>query len=128
MLNLSQQDDIDKMYLYAKDLNEAKYKFLIKKREDAGIKHFNNLNEFVECSSTMDDVYEIIDEYNQNRQRKILIVFDGVIVDIITNKNFQVIVFISLVFTTQFHFSIPKDVRLTSTHYLIMKINNRKEL
>ena len=128
MLNLSQQDDIDKMYLYAKDLNEAKYKFLIKKREDAGIKHFNDLNEFVECSSTMDDVYEIIDEYNQNRQRKILIVFDGVIVHIITNKNFQVIVFISLVFTTQFHFSIPKDVRLTSTHYLIMKINNRKEL
>ena len=116
------------MYLYAKDLNEAKYKFLIEKREDAGIKHVNDLNEFVECSSAMDDVYEIIHEYNQNRQRKILIVFDGGIVDIMTNKNFQVIVFISFVFTTQFHFPIPKDVRLTSTHYLIMKINNRKEL
>ena len=68
LLNLiKEQDDIDKIYLYAKDLSEPKYEFLIKKREDAGIKHLNNPNAFIECSNTMDDVYENIDEYNPNR-------------------------------------------------------------
>ena len=89
---ISHQDDIDKIYLYAKDLTEPKYEFLIKKHEDAGIKHFNDLNAFTECSSTMDDVYENSDEYNPNRQRKILIVFDDMIADIMTNKNFQAII------------------------------------
>ena len=71
LLNLiKEQDDIDKMYLYAKDLSEPKYEFLIKKREDAGIKHLNNPNAFIECSNTMDDVYENIDEYNPNRWKK----------------------------------------------------------
>ena len=85
---ISLQDNIDKIYLYVKDLCEPKYEFLIKKREDTGIKHFNDLNAFIECSSTMDDVYENIDEYNPNRQRKILIVFDDMIADIMTNKKF----------------------------------------
>ena len=68
LLNLiKEQDDIDKIYLYAKDLSEPKYEFLIKKHEDAGIKHLNNPNAFIECSNTMDDVYENIDEYNPNR-------------------------------------------------------------
>ena len=59
LLNLiKQQDDIDKIYLYAKDLSEPKYQVLIGKREDAGIKHLNDLNGFIECSYTMDDVYE----------------------------------------------------------------------
>ena len=63
LLNLiSQQDDIDKMFLYAKDVSEAKYEFLIKKREDIGIKHLNDSNAFIECSTTMDDVYENIDD------------------------------------------------------------------
>ena len=63
LLNLiSQQDDIDKMFLYAKDLSEAKYEFLIKKREDVGIKHLNDSNAFIGCSTTMDDVYENIDD------------------------------------------------------------------
>ena len=84
----------------------------------------------------MDDVYENIDDYNPNRQRKILIVFDDMIADIMTNKKFQAIIKelfircrklnISLVFITQSYFSVPKDVRLNSTHYLIMKINSRK--
>ena len=111
-LNLiSQQDDIDKMYLYAKDLSEPKYEFLIKKREDAGIKHFNDTKAFIECSNTMDDVYENIDNYNPSRKRKILIVFDDMIADIMTNKKFQAIIKelfircrklnISLVFITQ---------------------------
>ena len=63
LLNLiKKQDDIDKMYLYARDLSEPKYEFLIKKREDAGTKHFNYPNAFVESSNTMDDVNENIDD------------------------------------------------------------------
>ena len=49
--------------------------FLIKKCEDAGTKHLNNSNAFIECSNTMDDIYENIDDYNLNRKRKILIFF-----------------------------------------------------
>ena len=111
-LNLiSQQDDIDKMYLYAKDLSEPKYEFLIKKHEDTGTKYFNDPNAFIECSNTMDDVYENIDDCNPSRKRKILIVFDDMIADIMTNKKFQAIIKelfircrklnISLVFITQ---------------------------
>ena len=86
----------------------------------------------------MDDVYENIHDYNPSRRRKILIVFDDMIADIRTSKKFQTIIKelfircrklnISLVFITQSYFSVPKDVRLNSTHYLIMKINNRKKL
>ena len=86
----------------------------------------------------MNDVYEEIDNYNPNRKRKILIVFDDMIAEIMTNKKFQSIIKelfircrklnISLVFITQSFFSVPKDVRLNSTHYMIMKMNSRKEL
>ena len=75
--------------MYAKDLREPKYEFLIKKREDAGIKHFNDPNAFIECSNTMDDIYEDIGDYIPNRQRKVLIVFDDMIADIMANKNFK---------------------------------------
>ena len=124
--------------MYAKDLNEPKYDFLIKKRVNAGIKNLNDSNSFIEYSDTMDDVYENIDDYNPKRKRKFLIVFDDMIADIVTNKRFQGIIKelfircrklnISLVFITQSYFSIPKEVRLTSTHYLIMKIQNKSEL
>ena len=136
--SINEQNDIDKIYLYARDLNEPKYEYLIKKREDAGIKHVNNPNAFIECSNTMDDVYENINDYNPIRKRKKLIVFDDMIADIMTNKKFQAIIKelfircrklnISLVYITQSYFIVLKDVRLNSTHYLIMKINNRKEL
>ena len=57
LLNLiKEQDDIDKNVLYAKDLSEPKYEFLIKKHENAGIKHSSDPNSFIECSNTMDDV------------------------------------------------------------------------
>ena len=73
LLNLiNEQNNIDKIYLYTKDLSEPKYEYLIKKREDAGIKQVNNSNAFIECSNTMDDVYEGINDYNPNRKRKIL--------------------------------------------------------
>ena len=71
LINLiNEENDIDKIYLYARDLSEPKYEYLIKKREDAGIKHLNNPNAFIECSNTMDDVYENINDYNPIRKRK----------------------------------------------------------
>ena len=139
LLNLiNEQNDIDKVYLYARDLNEPKYKTLIKEREDAGIKHLNDPYAFIECSNTMDDVYDNFHDYNSSRKRKILIVFDDIIADIMTNKKFQAIIKeffircrklnISLGFIGQSYFSVPKDVRINWTHYLIIKINNKKEL
>ena len=107
-------------------------------REDARIKHVNNPDAFIECSNTMDDVHENINDYSPSRKRKILIVFDDMIVDIMARKKFQAIIKelfirckkinISLVFFTRSCFSVPKDVRLNSTHYLIMETNNGKEL
>ena len=119
LLNLiNEQRNIDKIYLYAKDLSESKYEHLINNRENAGIKHLNDPKAFIDCSNTMDDVYENI--------------------DIMTNKKFQSIIIelfircrkinISLAFITQSYFSLPKDVRLHSTHYFIMKINNKRDL
>ena len=69
--------------MYAKDLSEPKYEYLIKKRKKAGIKHLNDPNAFMECSNTMDDVYENINDYNLSRKRKIL--FDDMIADMMTN-------------------------------------------
>ena len=139
LINLiNEQNDIDKIYLYGRDLSEPKYEYLIKKRENAGIKHLNNPNTFIECSNMMDDVYENIHDYNFSRRRKILIAFDDMIADIMGNKKFQSIIKelfircrklnISLVFITQSYFSVPKDARLNSTHHLIMKMNNKREL
>ena len=139
LINLiNEQNDTDKTYLYARDLNKPKYEYLIKKHEDVGIKHVNNPNTFVECSNTMDDVYQNIDDYNSGRRIKVLIVFDEMIADIMNNKKFPAIIKelfircrklnISLAFITQSYFSVPKDVRLNSTHYLITKINNKREL
>ena len=135
---IKEKNYIGKIYLYAKDLSEPKFKFLMKKREDAGTKHLNDPNAFIECSNTMDGAYENIDGYNPSRKRKILIVFDDMIGDIMGDKKFQAItktffircrkLIISLVFIMQSYFSVPEDVRLNSKHYMIMKINNRKEL
>ena len=119
LINLiNEQNDIDKIYLYARDLSEPKYEYLIKKREDTGIKHVNNLNAFIECSNTMNDAYETINDYNLNRRRKILIVFGDMIADIMNNKKFQAIIKklftgcrklnISLVFITQSYFYFQK--------------------
>ena len=112
LLNLiSQQDNIGKIDLYANYLREPKHKFLIKKREDAGIKNINDPNAFIECSNTMDDVYEIIDDCNLSRERKILVAFNDMIAEIMANKKFEAIikelfimcrkVNVSLVFITQ---------------------------
>ena len=69
LINLiNEQSDIDKIYLYAKDLSEPKYKYSIKKRKDVGINHVNNSNAFIECSNLIDGVYENINDYNPNRK------------------------------------------------------------
>ena len=123
LLNLiNEQKDIDKIYLYTKDLSESKYEYLIKNRKNAGIKHLNDSKAFIECSNRIDDIYENINNYNPNKRRKMLIVFDDMIADIMTNKRFKSLIKdlfircrkqnISLVFITQSYFSVPKDVRL----------------
>ena len=85
----------------------------------------------------MADIYKNIEEYNPNKKQKILIVFDDVIADMLNNKKRNSIVTelfyrgrklnISLVFITQSYFAVPKDIRLNSTHYFIIKIPNKKE-
>ena len=86
----------------------------------------------------MCDVYKNSDEYNIDKERKILIVFDDMTADIIKNKKLNSIVTelfirgrklnISLVFITQSYFKVPKDVRLNTTHFFISKIPNKREL
>ena len=82
--NLNNTNPIDKIYLYAKDLSEPKYEFLINNRRNARIKNYNDPNAFIEHSNTMDDVFENIDDYNTKRKRRILIVFDDMVADIMT--------------------------------------------
>ena len=83
---------IDRIYLYAKDLSEPKYEFLINKREQVGIKNLNDPHAFIEYSNDMNDVYENINNYNKNRDKKVLIVFDDMTADIEYNKNFKRII------------------------------------
>ena len=129
LLNLvSNQPDIHKIYLYAKDPYKAKYQYLINEREKVGLNHYNNLKTFIEYSNYMQDVYKNFDEYNTDKERKVLIAFDDLIAEMINNKKLNLIVTelfirdrklnISLVFITQSYFKVPKDVRLNSTHFL----------
>ena len=118
--------------MYGKDLSEPKDEYLIRNRQNKGIKHLNDSKAFIECSITMNDLYENIDNYNLKRKRKILIVFGDMIADIMTNKKIQSIIKdlfircrkqnISLVFIIQSYFFGLKDVRLISTQYLILQL------
>ena len=67
---IKENDDIDKVYLYAKDLSELKYEFLIKKHDDVGIKYCNDPNAFVVCSNRMDDVYRNMMSTTQAEKEK----------------------------------------------------------
>ena len=117
---INDKSDIDKVYLYAKDPYEAEYQFLIKKRNDVGTKHFNDLS-FCLYSNNMVDIYKNIEHYNPNKKLKILIVFDDMISDMLSNKTLDPIVTeffirgrkinISLVFITQSYFAVQKDIR-----------------
>ena len=129
---------IDKIYLYAEDLHEPKYEYLINKREQAGMKNLNDPHAFIKYSDDMNDVLDDINNYNKNRDKKVLIVFDDMIADIEYNKNSKRIIKevfyrahkinVSIVFITQSYFRALKDARLNSTHYILMKIGNKKEL
>ena len=91
----------------------------------------------MEYSNDMQDVYKNIEDYNPIKKRKIL-VFDDMIADMINNYKLNPIVTelfirgrklnISIVFITQSYFKVPKDIRLNSTHFFIMKIPNKREL
>ena len=88
LLNLiSHQPDIDKHYLYANDPFDAKYQLVISNREIAGINFFNDSEANIEYSNDMDDIYKNIEEYKSNKKRKILIVFDNMIADMLSKKN-----------------------------------------
>ena len=122
--------------MYAKDLSEPKYLLLIERRENAEITNVDNPSPFIEYANTMDDVYNNINDYNPRRQEKNFIVSDDIITDIMTNQKCQAIIKelfarcrklnIYLVFITQSYFSFPKEVRLNSRHYVIMKIHNNR--
>ena len=113
---------------------KAKYQLLIHKRGSVGIKHFNDSEAFIEYSNDMDDIYQNIEECNPTKKRKILIVL---IVGMFNNKKLNQIVTelfirggklnISLVFITQSYFAVPKNTRLNTTHYFIMKIPDKRE-
>ena len=134
---IENQPDINKIYLYAKDPYESKYQYLINKREGVGMDHFNDPKAFFEYSNDMHDVYKNIDEFNPNKENKILIVFDDMIADMIHNKELNSIVTelfirgrklnISLGFTTQSYFKVPKDVRLNISHFFIAKIQIKED-
>ena len=139
LLNLmNNQPDIDKIYLYAKDPYEANYQYLINKREKVGLDHFDDPKAFIEYSNDMQDVHKNINDYNPRKNRKVLIVFDDMIADMINNKKLDSIVTeffirgrklnISIAFITQSYFKVPKNVRLNSTHFFIMKIPSKREL
>ena len=111
---------------------------IINKRENLGLDHFDDHKAFIEYSSDMQDFYKNIEDYNPGKKRKVLIIFDDMIADMINNKNLNPIVTelfirgrklnISIVFITQWYFKVPKDVRLNSTHFYIKKIPNKREL
>ena len=128
---------IDKIYLYAKDTDEDQYQYLINKREQAEIKNLSDPHAFIEYSNDMNDVLEDVNSYNKKRNKKVLILFDDMIADIMRSEKFKAIVKelfircrklnISIVFIAQSYFRTPKDARLNSTHYILMKIGNKNE-
>ena len=128
---IENQPDIDKIYSYAKDPFESKYQCLINKRGGVGINHFNYPKFFIDYSKDMPDVYKNIDNYNPDKENKILLVFDDTIADMIHNKKLNSIVTelfirgrklnISLAFITQSYFKVPKDIRLNTSHFLLQK-------
>ena len=129
---------IDQIYLYTKDLEEPKYQLLINKRKQAGQKNLKDATTFIEYSNNIDDIYDDIEDYNKKRKRKVLIVFNDMISHVMSNKKAQQVLKelfircrklnVRLCFLTQPYFSVPKDVTLNCTHYVIFKLNKKREL
>ena len=119
LLNLiNNQPDIDTIYLYGKELYEAKYQYLVKKREKVGWNHYDDPEAFIEYSNDMQDVYKNIEEYNLGKKSEVSIVFGDMSADMINNKILNSLVTellirgkkrnISIVFITQSYFKVPK--------------------
>ena len=114
-----------------------KYQYLINKRQGAGINHLKDPKVFIEYSNDMHDVHKNIDDYNTNKENKILIVFDDMIAEMIHNKKLKSIVTelfirgrklnISIAFIIQSYFKVPNNVRLNTSHFFIAKIPNKSE-
>ena len=109
-----------------------------RKREKAGIIHLKNPKAFIDYSQIIDDLYENLKDNNPTKKRKVLIAFDDTIVGIKSNEKLKPIVSelfmrgrkvnISLVLILQSYFPVIKNLILNATHYLIMKIRNKREL
>ena len=137
---INNQPDIDKIYLYEKDPYEVKYQHLINKCEKVGLNHFNDPKAFMEYSNDMQDIYKNIEDYIPHKKRKVLIVFDDMIADMINNEELNSVVTklfirgkklnISIVFIifTQSYFKLPKRCWIKFTRFSIMKISNIREL
>ena len=134
----TQKQDIDKVYQYVKDPFESEYQLLIKRKENVGIKELKNAKAFINHSQTIDNVYEILEDYNPTKKEKVITALDGMIVDMKANKKISIIVTelflkgrnlnISLVFISQFYFKVHKTICLNATQYFILKIPNKREL
>ena len=111
LILINNEPDLDKIYLYAKNSYEAKYQLIINKRENTGLKHFNDSKAVIEYSNDMDDIQKNIEENNPNKKQKTLIVFDDMIADMLSNEKVNPVIIelfirgrmlnISLVFITQ---------------------------
>ena len=132
---MNNQPYIDKIYLYAKDPYEAKYQYLINKRENVILNHYDDPKAFMEYSNDMQDVYKNIEVHNPGKKRKVLIVCDDIISDVINDKKLNPIVTelfirgrklnISIVFITRSYFKVPKDVRLIKFYTLFYHENSK---
>ena len=117
---------------------KKKYRYLINKREKVGLDYLKDPKSFMEYSNDMQHVSKNIEDYNPGNKRKILIVFNNMIADMINNKKLNPVVTklfirgrklnISIAFITQSYFKVLKDVRLNSRHFFIMKIPSKREL
>ena len=135
---INNEQDFDKSYLQAKNSYEVKYQLLINKRESTGLTYLNDSKAFIEYTNDMVNFHKNTEDYNPNKKRKILIVFDDMIADILSNKKLNLIVTelfvrgrklnICLVFVTKSYFAVPKNIRLNLTHYFVINIPNKREL
>ena len=102
---------------------------LINKTESTGLKHYGDPKALIEYSNDIHDVYKNIDECNSRKKRKVLIIFDDMIADMIINKKLNSIVTeLFIRGRKQSYFKVPKDVRLNTTYFFITKIPNKGEL
>ena len=115
-----------KLITMLKIFYEAKYQFLINKRESKGLKYLKGSKGFIEYLNDMTDIYKNIEEYHPNRKCKILIAFNNMNADMLSSKKLNPLATelfikcktlnISPVLITQSYFAISKNFRLTSTH------------